>query len=127
MKRVVLLLYFLIGTGLCFGSVIHVPSDQPTIQEGINVASDYDTIVVADGHYYERLNLIEKAVLLASGILSDGDSAHVAATIIDADTSVLGISDTGSVINAWGYEGYYKPVEIRGFTLRGAPVAQEVA
>ena len=32
-------------------AIIHVPGDQPTIQKGINAASDGDTVLVADGIY----------------------------------------------------------------------------
>ncbi|MEW6412117.1 MAG: right-handed parallel beta-helix repeat-containing protein [Candidatus Zixiibacteriota bacterium] len=32
-------------------SIIEVPSEQPTIQAGINAASRYDTVLVTDGYY----------------------------------------------------------------------------
>ena len=36
--------------------IIHVPADSSTIQAGINGAMDGDTVLVARGHYYERIN-----------------------------------------------------------------------
>jgi len=98
-------------------NILHVPQQYGTIQAAINAACEYDTIVVADGHYYERINLLQKALNIASEILIDGDTAHIAATIIDADTSVIGVSDTGCVIYAWDIFGNGQPAEIRGFTL----------
>lgn len=35
---------------------INVPEDQPTIQSGINAATDGDTVLVNKGNYVENIN-----------------------------------------------------------------------
>ncbi len=99
-------------------TLVEVPEHYAAIQTAINEAADNDTILVSDGHYYERLNLLSKSLLISSEILLDGDTSHIANTIIDADTNVIGASDTGSVILAWTdqYQGN-QHVGIRGFVL----------
>jgi predicted outer membrane repeat protein len=96
--------------------IIHVPSDSSTIQAGINGASDGDTVLVARGHYYERINFLGKALLVTSNFIFDSLETTIDSTIIDADTSVLGISDTGSVVTFIFQED--STSAIKGFTIR---------
>jgi len=63
--------------------VIHVPGDQSNIQSGINIASDGDTVLVADGTYFENINFKGKAITVASYFIMDGDENHINNTIID--------------------------------------------
>ena len=58
------------------GKVIHVPADQPTIQAGINAASNGDTVLVSAGTYYENINFNGKAITVTS-------ASGPAATVID--------------------------------------------
>ena len=40
--------------------IIHVPADYPTIQDGIIGAEPGDTVLVADGIYYENISFLGK-------------------------------------------------------------------
>lgn len=96
--------------------IIHVPADSSTIQSGINGASDGDTVLVARGHYYERINFYGKAILVTSNYIFDSDTITIDSTIIDADTLVIGVIDLGSV-------GVFNSGEdstsiIQGFTIQ---------
>jgi hypothetical protein len=106
----------LVLSGHAAARVIHVPSGEaPTIQSGIDTSADGDTVLVADGHYYERIRLRGKAILLASRLVDGGDAAHIDATVIDGDPLVLGSADTASVVCA--VSGEDTTTVIQGFTI----------
>ena len=84
--------------------------DFITIQEGINVAANGDTVLVYPGVYYENLEIIGKNITLGSLYLTTGDDFYVNYTILDGNhqSSVIRVED------AAGYFG----VSIAGFTIQ---------
>ena len=49
-------------------TTINIPSDYSTIQEGIDASLDGDTVLIAQGTYYENL-ILEKEIVLGSHAL----------------------------------------------------------
>lgn len=98
----------LLVTNTIRARIIHVPTDSSTIQAGINGAVNGDTVLVSRGHYYERINFLGKAILVASDFIFDNDTVTIDSTIIDGENS-------GSVvIFSWGAD---TTSIIQGFTI----------
>src|SRR6266403_4701197 len=51
---------------VAFAGTIHVPSDQPTVQAGINAASNGDVVLVSPGRYKENINFLGKDITVKS-------------------------------------------------------------
>ncbi|MCC6962433.1 MAG: right-handed parallel beta-helix repeat-containing protein [candidate division Zixibacteria bacterium] len=99
------------------GRIRYVPSEYPTIQAAIDSAVNGDTVLVDEGVYYERLNLLGKRVVVASEYLIDGDSIHIEQTVIDGDTAIVPtIADTASVFRF--VQGEDSSTVVTGFTIR---------
>ncbi len=82
---------------------IHVPADQPTIQQAIDVATVTDTIAVAPGVYTENLAITSKSVK----IIGSGPAVTILQPSLTGNPTVTfsGGSASGS--------------EFRGFTVTG--------
>ena len=93
--------YFLVITNLFFSLVkattLNVPSDYNTIQEGIDASQPGDTVLVAQGLYYENL-ILDKSITLASHAISDNlddnwlDNENINETIINGGQHPAGSS-----------------------------------
>ena len=70
------------------GQIIHIPDDHPTIQAGIELAEECDTVLVAEGTYLENINFLGKGITVASRFILDGDTSHISRTIIDGSGAI---------------------------------------
>jgi hypothetical protein len=86
---------------VCSADTIRVPTDQPTIQAGIDAAVNGDTVLVAPGTYFENIDRLGKAIYLRS-------DASAEVTVIDGN-------QVGSVVTCQSRE---EPSSVLcGFTL----------
>ena len=90
-------------------TVIHVPGDYPTIQQGIDACSDGDTVLVQPGTYVENINFNGHNIVLGSMFLTTGDNSYISTTVIDGNGS-------GSVVTF--ENGEDNAVVITGFTIQ---------
>jgi len=90
-------------------TIINVPDDYETIQEGIIFSSDGDTVLVQPDTYHENINFNGHNIVLGSLFLTTGDTSFISTTIIDGDSS-------GSVVTF--ESGEDSTAVITGFTCR---------
>jgi predicted outer membrane repeat protein len=91
MKFLFSVFFFIVLISFLSATIINVPADQPTIQAGINVAVDSDTVLVQPGTYIENINYNGKNITVASLFLTIQDTIYISQTIIDGnqDSSVV--------------------------------------
>jgi Abnormal spindle-like microcephaly-assoc'd, ASPM-SPD-2-Hydin len=83
----------------CWAKLINVPGDQPTIQAGINAASDGDTVEVAQGTYFENINFNRKLIIVTSTggpKVTTIDGGQIGPVVI-----FLGDENTGAVLSGF--------------------------
>ena len=112
MKRLVIILIINIITVTVPAQIIHIPVDYPTIQSGINAASDGDTVLVDPGTYTENIDFLGKKICVASQYLLTLDPVLINQTIIQSqnDTSAvifINNEDSTSVLAGFTIEGGY--------------------
>jgi len=83
MKKLTFIAAILMTANLLFAQIINIPDDYPTIQQGINAASNGDTVLVAPDTYFENIIFNGKNITLASYYLINPDTSLISQTIID--------------------------------------------
>ena len=108
-------IFLFVLCSITWGEVINVPGDIATIQAGINQATDGDTVLVAEGIYYENINFNGKPIMLGSLFLMDEDTSHISKTIING--SKPSNPDSGTVV--YIISGEDTNSVLCGFTITG--------
>ena len=85
MKTFCFVLIFSLLSIFLSATIINVPSDQPTIQQGIDVSVNADTVLVQPGTYNENINFNGKNITVASLFLTTQDTTYISQTIIDGN------------------------------------------
>ena len=96
-------------------NIINIPAEETTIQAGIDISLNGDTVLVSPGEYFENINLHGKNILLTSYYYASGNYSDIENTIINGSSPVN--LDTASVILI--ISGENENCIIQGFTITG--------
>jgi len=95
------LIAVLLLSSIYYSDVIHVPGDHATIQEGINASVNFDTVIVAQGTYYENI-ILGKEIVLASNAIYDELGADWQANENINNTVISGNHNGSAMIIRYG-------------------------
>ncbi len=109
MKRMLTIALVLGTCSISGATIINIPADYQTIQQGIDASNNGDTVLVQPGTYVENVNFNGHNIVLGSLYLITGDTSYISITTIDGDSS-------GSVVIF--ENGEDSTAMITGFTVR---------
>ncbi len=118
MTRFFLIVCFFLGIlfqGLYEARVLKVPDDYSTIQTAIDASQNGDTVLTAEGTYFENINFSGKNIVVASWYIIDNDPLHILNTVIDGSSPVQ--PDSASCVRI--ISGEDSTAVLAGFTLTG--------
>ena len=113
MNKTVLLVFVTFGAAAANCATIRVPSDQPTIQAGIDAASDGDSVLVAPGSYVENVGFKGKKITVLS---ADGPETTIIEPVSTSAPTVafVGGEDTNTVLEGFTIRNGSRNIEING-------------
>ena len=80
-----LILIILVLSSHLSATIINIPADYQTIQEGIDVSIDGDTVLIQPDTYYENINFNGHNITLGSLFIMNGDTNYISQTVIDGN------------------------------------------
>ncbi|MCK5051962.1 MAG: right-handed parallel beta-helix repeat-containing protein [Candidatus Cloacimonetes bacterium] len=107
-KVILFVLSILLYSFIALADTINIPGDQPTIQAGIDIAVESDTVLVQPGTYIENINYNGKNITVASLFIITQDTTYISQTIIDGNQD-------GSVVTFENFED--STAVLSGFTI----------
>ena len=106
MKTFIPIIFFL---STLSATIINIPDEFPTIQQGIDASANGDTVLVQPATYHEIITFNGHNITLGSLYIITGDTSYISQTVIDGDF-------TGTVVTFSNQENLTTLFE--GFTVK---------